>query len=199
MESESVNLVLIASGTPRANGQVEIVNKSIVPMLAKLADAVNKWDRVLYKAEFAINNTIHRSTGKSPSMLLFGINQVGEVNDEIRRILEDAVTENTVDFESMRLEAANRIIKTQEANKIQYDAKHKEATRYKENDYVMITNTDVTVGCNKKLIPKFRGPYVVKKVLDRDRYVVSDIEGCQVTQRPYEGIVGPDRMKKWVK
>lgn len=77
----------------------------------------------------------------------------------------------------MRTEAANRIIKSQEVNKIQYDAKHKVATIYKENDYVIITNTDVTVGCNKKLIPKFRGPYVIKKVLDRDRYVVSDIEG----------------------
>jgi len=33
----------------------------------------------------------------------------------------------------------------------------------------MITNTDVTIGRNKKLIPKYRGPYVIKKVLDRDR------------------------------
>lgn len=81
LETESVNLILVALGTPRANGQVEIVNNSVVPMLATLSDSVNKWDRVLYKAEFAINNTIHRSTGQSPSMLLFGINQTGKVND----------------------------------------------------------------------------------------------------------------------
>ncbi|KAF0717029.1 Uncharacterized protein FWK35_00037597 [Aphis craccivora] len=49
------------------------------------------------------------------------------------------------------------------------------------------------------LIPKFRGPYVVRKVLDRDRYIVGDIEGFQLTQRPYEGIVGPDRMKMWIR
>jgi len=30
LENESVKLILVASGTPRANGQVEIVNKSIV-------------------------------------------------------------------------------------------------------------------------------------------------------------------------
>lgn len=62
----------------------------------------------------------------------------------------------------------------------------------------MITNVDVTIGRNKKLIPKFRGPYVVKKVLSHDRYVVGDIEGFQISQRPYEGIVSLDRMKMWV-
>jgi len=99
----------------------------------------------------------------------------------------------------MRTEPANRIVKSQVANKIHSDAKHKEATTYKENDYVMITNTNVTVGLNKKLIPKFRGPYIIIKVLDQDRYIVNDIEGFQVTRRPYERIVGPDRIKKWVK
>jgi len=79
---------------------------------------------VLYKVEFSINNTVHRSTEQSPSMLLFGINQIGEINDEIRRMLDNIVSEDVIDFESMRTEAANRIIKSQEANKIQYDAKH---------------------------------------------------------------------------
>jgi len=63
----------------------------------------------------------------------------------------------------------------------------------------MIRNFDVTPGVNKKLIPKFKGPYAVKRVLDNDRYVVADIEGNQITQRPFEGVVGPDQMRKWIK
>lgn len=58
-------------------------------MLAKITEATNKWDQVLYNVEFAINNTLHKSTGQSPSMLLFGVNQIGEVNDNIRRVLEE--------------------------------------------------------------------------------------------------------------
>ncbi|KAL4085336.1 hypothetical protein QTP88_012457 [Uroleucon formosanum] len=199
LKDESVKLTLVASGTPRANGQVEIVNKSIIPMLAKLTELTSRWDRVLQKVEFAINNTVHSSTGQSPSILLFGVHQVGEINDEIRRILENNVTDNPREMEVLRTKAAERIIRSQDSNVTQYNAKRKEPTIYKQGDYVMITNVDVTVGQNKKLIPKFRGPYVVRKVLDRDRYIVGDIEGFQLTQRPYEGIVGPDRMKMWIR
>ena len=41
---------------------------------------------------------------------------------------------------------------------------------------------------NKKLLPKYRGPYVVKRVLDNDRYIVCDPEDEQLTQLPFEGV-----------
>ena len=125
LKDESVKLTLVASGTPRANGQVEIVNKSIVPMLAKLTQLTSRWDRVLQKVEFAINNTVHSSTGQSPSMLLFGVHQVGEINDEIRRILENNVPDNLREMEVLRTKAAERIIRSQDSNVTQYNSKRK--------------------------------------------------------------------------
>lgn len=53
-----------------------------------LTEYTNKWDEVVYKVEFAINNTYHRSTGQSPNLLLFGVNQVGEIKDEMRVVLK---------------------------------------------------------------------------------------------------------------
>lgn len=199
LENESVEQILVAAGTPRANGQVEIVNKSITPMLSKLSESANKWDQVLHKVEFAINNTVHSSTGQCPSNLLFGINQIGEINDEVRRVLINEIVIDNVTFENRRAKASECIKKSQSLSTRQYNAKRKVPTTYKIDDYVMITNVDVTIGRNKKLIPKFRGPYCVKKVLDKDRYVVSDIEGFQLSQRPFESVVGPDRMKPWIK
>lgn len=57
MEEESIQHVLIAVGTPRANGQVERFNRVLTPMLAKLCDAPEKWDSVLRDVEFSLNNT----------------------------------------------------------------------------------------------------------------------------------------------
>jgi len=98
----------------------------------------------------------------------------------------------------LREVASREIIKNQTANEKAYDRSRKKATAYSVGDYVMIANVDTTVGINKKLIPKYKGPYVVKKVLDADCYVVTDIPDFQVTQIPYQGIVSPDRMKAWI-
>lgn len=83
-------------------------------------------------------------------------------------------------------------------NKKYYDKRHKTPNVYDIGDYVMIKNIDVSAGVNKKLIPKFKGPYVIRKVLDADRYVISDPDGHQLTQLPYEGVCSPENMKKWI-
>lgn len=36
------------------------------------------------------------------------------------------------------------------------------------------------------------------KVLPNDRYVIKDIENCQITQLPYDGIIEARHMRKWV-
>lgn len=68
---------------------------------------------------FAINNTFHRSTGQSPSVLLFGVHQNGEVNDEVRLILEKEILTSHVNLEEVRAKAAERIDKSQEATATQ--------------------------------------------------------------------------------
>jgi len=107
-------------------------------------------------------------------------------------------TKESVDTNNLlklREAASNNIIKTQSKSASQYNKSRREPVMYNVNDYVMIRNFDVTPGMNKKLVPKFKGPYAVKRVLDNDRYVVADIEGNQITQRPFEGILGPDQMR----
>lgn len=197
MQDESIQHVLVAVGTPRANGQVERFNRIIVPMIAKLCDDPHKWDRILSQVEYAVNNTVCRSTGETPSKLLFGIEQFGKVNDKVKLVVEQYANVSR-DLESLRKSAFEKIQKEQIENKRYYDQKHKEARCSKEGDYVMIRNVDTSVGVNKKLIPKYKGPYVVKRVLDFDRYVVANVKGFQLTQMPYNGVVAVDAMRPYI-
>lgn len=42
-------------------------------MLTKLSDTPKKWNQAIGLAEFALNNTVCRSVGNTPSQLLFGV------------------------------------------------------------------------------------------------------------------------------
>lgn len=197
LKSEFVSHIFIVVGIPRANGQIERLNRYLTPLLAKLCDTQKKWDQAIVTVEYALNNTMSRSTGETPSRLLFSVDQFGQLNDNLRLFL-DNYTENDRDLPASRHRAAENITKTQAENKKAYDSSRKKATIYREGDYVMIKNTDTTVGVNKKLISKYKGPYIIRKALDTDRYVIQDVPGFQITQLPYNGIVASDQMKYWI-
>jgi len=62
----------------------------------------------------------------------------------------------------------------------------------------MIRNFDSTPGVSKKLIPVFKGPYEVSKVLRNNRYLIADIDGFQNTRKPYLGTWKPANMRPWL-
>jgi hypothetical protein len=88
VSENNVQHVLSATGTPLANGQIERSNRDLTPMFSKTVSEPNKWDHALAAVEFAINNTVNRSTKETPSKLLFGINQRRPIEDTLRDYLE---------------------------------------------------------------------------------------------------------------
>jgi len=95
---------------------------------------------------------------------LYGIKQLGKPEDEILKYLNSYISPIERDLNKLRQDASDHIEKTQLMNKLNYDSKHKLPTSYNtEGDLILVNNYDVTAGVNKKLIPKFKGPYIVKK------------------------------------
>ncbi|KAK9711053.1 hypothetical protein QE152_g25688 [Popillia japonica] len=238
----NVQHVLVATGTPRANGQVERFNRVITSMLAKIVTEQDRWDEALDQVEFNLNNTVNKSTGDTPSKLLFGIHQRGKTEDHLREAigreegrrdfpvrreiaankinssqdynaryfkknhkagdtpskllfgihqrgktedhLREAIgrEEGRRDFPVRREIAANKINSSQDYNARYFKKNHKAPRIYSPGDYVMLTNTVTTAGVNKKLLP---------------RYVVTDVEGFQLTQVPFEGIFESSRIRPW--
>ena len=63
----------------------------------------------------------------------------------------------------------------------------------------MIENIVTTPGINKKFLPKYRGPYKISRVLDKNRYVIKDINGgMQLKRIPYLGICSPSNILLYI-
>ncbi|KAH8361328.1 hypothetical protein KR200_001361, partial [Drosophila serrata] len=148
--------------------------------------------------EFAINNSVQCSTGKTPSVLLFGCEQRGPMVDELTEYLENKLSLTKPRcLDTVRDEANNRIRQSQIRNESAHRLRHKAPPLYDVGDFVAIRNVDVTSGHCKKFTPMYRGPNKINRVFTKDRYEVTDIDNCQLTQLPYKGILEAVRLKTW--
>jgi hypothetical protein len=67
------NLAFSSAYHPQTDGQIEVVNRSLGDLLRSLVtEHHNSWDNVLPQAEFAYNDSVNRSTGKSPFEIVYG-------------------------------------------------------------------------------------------------------------------------------
>lgn len=201
IEKHNIQHIKNAVASPQANGQVERVNRILKNMLGKLTEPLqhSDWVKQLKHVEYAINNTLQSSINTSPSMLLFGVNQKGPNVDYLTEFLEDSdLIVNERDLNSIREEALKQIQKSQEESKAYLSKKCRPAKKYSINDYVVIRHINTSVG-NKKFEQRYRGPYIIDKILSNDRYVVRDIEGSQITQIPYNNVIEAKNLKLWRK
>lgn len=119
LKEVNVQHIKITTRSPKANGQVERVNRVLGPMISKYIDNAsgNYWYKILPKIEYALNNTICRSTGETPSKLLFGVEQRNINIDKINDYLKQQTLTSDRDLLSMRVQAVKNIEKSQEYNK----------------------------------------------------------------------------------
>ena len=76
---------------PQTDGQSEIVNSTILDLLKCYVTEVNQrgqWEKYLPLVEYAYNNTIHTSTGKSPFEVIEGRPKVSLILRTQEQILQ---------------------------------------------------------------------------------------------------------------
>lgn len=77
-----------------------------------------------------------------------------------------------------RQAAAEKIAHGQPQNKERYDLRRKEGRQYSLGEQVLLRKNPLSnEGKNKKLFPKYEGPFQVIKILDNDRYEVVVYQG----------------------
>jgi transposase InsO family protein len=189
--------VKIASSTPRANGQMERMNKIITSCLATSVESEesNDWDEKLFQVQWAINSSVHSVTKRSPNEIVFSYKGFGLEENPLTQEIIQLNSEIQLNDEAEEEEIQSLLRKNQEKMKTQFDKKRREPPTYSEKDLVMVRCEAPSTGQSRKLTAKYRGPYEVVKALDNDRYLVQDIEGEQQSARIYKGILPVDRLK----
>lgn len=104
----------------------------MAPSIAKLSDNHDdkQWYKVLHEVEYAINNTINRSTGKS--QIVFGFDQRGSCEDNLKSRVESTINPPTRDLQDIRKQATACINQSQHQQKADYDKKRKAPKRYEK-------------------------------------------------------------------
>lgn len=98
----------------------------------------NRWDSNVRQVQFALNNHVNKSTRKSPSYLLFGMNP--RLGSDM--VLKDEIMQNTAELLEnlcdIRQVARQHIREEQEKQKQHYGRHRKGLKQYKVGDLVLI-------------------------------------------------------------
>jgi hypothetical protein len=72
------NLAFSSSYHPQMDGQTKVVNRSLGDLLRSLVtEHHSSWDSIFPQAEFAYNDSVNQSIGKSPFQIVYGMQPRG--------------------------------------------------------------------------------------------------------------------------
>lgn len=194
-DEENIQHVTITTGVPRGNGQIERINRTIIPVFTKLSlDDPSKWYKHVDQVQRALNSTIQRSIDASPFEVMMGVKMKCKEDVLIREMLEkEAVDIFQEKRQEIREEGKKQILKVQEENKKHYNLRRRQPKKYHVGDMVAIKRTQFGPGL--KFHRQYLGPYEVSKCNLNERYEVVKVghsEGPSLTTTCAE------YMKPWV-
>ncbi|GFS59606.1 transposon Tf2-11 polyprotein [Trichonephila clavipes] len=137
---QKITLHHITTGLPRANGQVERINRTIIPVLSKMSeDDPTKWFKHVPSLQEVLNSTFQRSINTTPFELLFGTQINNKTDLRIQQLIDEQLQlEFNENRELLRKAAKTQILKVQNENKKSYNLRRKSPYLYSVKDLVAI-------------------------------------------------------------
>ena len=151
---------------PQTDGQSEIVNSIVLDLLKKYVNDVdhrNQWEKYLPLVEYAYNNTVHSSTGKSPFEIIEGRPKVPPILRTHQNIFtgDEYVRDLQMSFDKIK----DAIKITQLKQKSSVD-KHRRSLDFKVDDWVLLKFTKArlwqTMGKDWQGMPSRHQKYYAK-------------------------------------
>lgn len=181
--------IVNAVACPRANGQVERYNRTLLDAVNTSVEDEREWDTKLQDITWGMNNLENASTGFSPYKLMFSASRSRYQGLGINRY------DNEEDASRCRTEASAKIDKSAEKMRKYFDARRKLPTKYKVNDLVLWKGAaDRNINVRRKLKEKYSGPYKVTRVAGNDRYIITSLKGVKGYKK-FKALVSSDSLK----
>lgn len=178
---------LIATGTPRGNGQVERYVRTVIDMLNTSCNGSSDWPSGLWKVQQSINTTVQKSTGFTPIRLLIGCNaNIPSIQSHLDNI---DIFESPIDVRADRKLAYQRLQSVASKFKDRFDTVRRDNKNFEVGNIVYINQEHRR---HDKLSPKFKGPYEIIAVLPNDRYSLRGQENLRNV------IISKDKMRHWL-
>ncbi|KAL7299823.1 hypothetical protein TKK_0007564 [Trichogramma kaykai] len=151
------------------------------------------WDSEIKKVEMCLNTTFNKSTNKTPFEALFGYKH--RYNEGLMRTLT-VQEESYTPPEELHEEVRESIVKEQSKYKENYDKKRYSTTFYNIGDIVYMQSNPVATGKSTKFQQKFKGPFIIYKILPGDTYGITDLNPAQKGSR-YASTAHVSQLKQW--
>jgi hypothetical protein len=180
------NLAFSSAYHPQTDGQTEVVNRSLGDLLRSLVtEHHSSWDNILPQAEFAYNDSVNRSTGKSPFQILYGTQPrgVSELRESEQAATSSASAEEFAEaMEELHTKVKQRLQKSNQEYKRRADQR-KRQLQFEVGDLVLahLRKERFPRGTYNKLKMKKIGPCRVLKKFGENAYEIELPDGIGIS------------------
>jgi hypothetical protein len=167
-------LAMSTSFHPQTDGQTERANRSLEDMIrAYVNNKQDDWDCHLPALELATNNSKQASSGFSPFYLNFGYHPNLPANLIVQQNHNPTATD-FIEQLANDLEIAKTNLLDAQARQAKYANESRREVIFELGDEVLLSTVDHRLrsfsGISQKLLPKFVGPFKIKKVISSVAY-----------------------------
>jgi len=175
-----INPSLTSAYHPESDGQTERANRTIEQVLrAHALQHGREWDKNLSMVEFAMNNSVHASLKYTPFFLNTGMNPLTPMMAEIVSEKQAKVSEHcpkAFQYVTNRIQTMNMAMENIKVARDRYksyaDSNRKDTVFQLGQEVVLSTANLNKHTLNRKLYPKFLGPFKITKVVNDVAYQI---------------------------
>ena len=174
--------VMSSSFHPETDGQTERVNQTLETYLRHFVSAeLNNWDTLLSRAEFAHNAAVHESTRQTPFFLNSGFHPRTPLGEKIEVLHPESAA--FVERLHSNLTLARKMLIAAQQRQKAFADQHRTEKVFSVGDKVLLSTKYLNIKhseTNRKLLPKWIGPFEVVQVVGPVAYKLQMNPGWRV-------------------